>query len=91
MVEVSMCCFDFNMHRCNIVSTHQWKVADELMPAFRPQTTKLDQLPNISFIMHKPEPLGMDTLFVCCFLHVFLLLHLLFQNILLFYSYRYRV
>jgi hypothetical protein len=28
------------------------------MSAFRPRTTKLGGLPNISFVMRKPEPLG---------------------------------
>ncbi len=35
----------------------QWIVADESMSAWRPRTTALG-LPNISFIICKPEPLG---------------------------------
>jgi hypothetical protein len=40
------------------VQASSWKVIDELMCAWRPRTTALGGLPNISFIMRKPEPLG---------------------------------
>jgi hypothetical protein len=33
-------------------------VLDESMSSFRPCTTKLGGLPNISFILRKPEPIG---------------------------------
>jgi hypothetical protein len=35
-----------------------WIVADESMSAWRPRTTAFVGLPNISFIIRKPEPLG---------------------------------
>ncbi len=42
------------------VQASSWKVIDELMCAWRPCTTALRGLPNISFLMPKPEPLGMQ-------------------------------
>jgi len=36
----------------------QWDLVDETMSAFRPRTTQTGGLPNISFILWKPEPLG---------------------------------
>jgi hypothetical protein len=41
---------------------HAWKMADESMSVYRPCTTKLGGLPNISFVLRKPEPLGRFTL-----------------------------
>ena len=35
-------------------------VLDESMSAFIPRTTKSGNLPNISFIKRKPEPLGTE-------------------------------
>jgi hypothetical protein len=40
------------------VQASSWKVIDERMYAWRPHKTALVGLPNILFIMHKPEPLG---------------------------------
>ena len=36
------------------------KVLDESMSAFKPRTTKLSLLPNISYVQRKPEPLGTE-------------------------------
>jgi hypothetical protein len=49
---------EFNELRSKCVRGHVWKTADESMSAFWPLTTKLGGLPNISFIMWKPEHLG---------------------------------
>jgi len=51
---------EFNDIQRERVQASSWKVIDELMCAWRPCTTALGGLPNISFIMHKPEPLGMQ-------------------------------
>jgi hypothetical protein len=49
---------DFNEIRRSKVVCSQWIVADESMSAWRPRTTALGGLPNISFVIRKPEPLG---------------------------------
>ena len=59
---------DFNDIQRTSITTSRWKVADESMSAWRPRTTALGGLPNISFILRKPEPLGK---FFCCFLLFF--------------------
>ncbi len=41
-------------------------VLDEIMSAWRPQTTPTGGLPNVSFIPRKPEPLGTEFKTVCC-------------------------
>lgn len=50
----------FNMNRQQTVASSRVKTLDESMSAFRPQTTKTGNLPNISFILRKPEPLGTE-------------------------------
>src|SRR5210317_2001414 len=35
-------------------------VFDESMSPFKPRTTKVGGLPNISFIQRKPEPIGVE-------------------------------
>jgi hypothetical protein len=49
---------EFNEIRSSRLACSQWIVADETMCAWRPRTTALGGLPNISFIIQKPEPLG---------------------------------
>ncbi len=51
---------DFNDIRRTSITTSRWKVADESMSAWRPRTTALGGLPNISFVVRKPEPLGTE-------------------------------
>ena len=58
---------EFNDIRRERVRASSWKVIDELMSAWRPRTTALGGLPNISFILRKPEPLG-EGLLSSCFL-----------------------
>jgi hypothetical protein len=48
-----------NIWRTSIICS-RWKVADESMSAWRPRTTALGGLPNISFVVRKPEPLGTE-------------------------------
>ncbi len=42
------------------VRASKWKVVDESMSAWRPRTTALGGLLNISFVVQKPEDLGTD-------------------------------
>ena len=42
------------------------KVLDESMSAFRPRTTKTGGLPNLTWMIRKPEPLGTEFKTVCC-------------------------
>jgi hypothetical protein len=49
---------EFNYIRNTKVVCSQWISADETMCAWRPRTTALGGLPNISFVVRKPEPLG---------------------------------
>jgi len=59
----------FNENRKKTVQAPNIRVLDESMSAFRPRTTKTGDLPYISFIMRKPEPLGTEfkTLAACHF------------------------
>jgi hypothetical protein len=49
---------NFNQIQKNNVLSSEKRVLDETMSAFRPRTTRLGGLPNISYILWKPEPLG---------------------------------
>ena len=51
---------DFNAIRKEMILPSEIVAADESMSAFRPQTTKTGDLPNISFIARKPENLGTE-------------------------------
>ena len=51
---------DFNKVQLREINFSLWDLADETMSAFRPRTTKLGGLPNISFVLRKPEPLGSE-------------------------------
>jgi len=71
----SKCIDEFNKNRQMTVASSKIKVMDESMSAFRPQTTKTGNLPNISHILRKPEPLGSEYKVVACsktgmFLHL---------------------
>jgi hypothetical protein len=55
---------EFNVIRRNKAICSNWISADETMSAWRPRTTALGGLPNISFIVGKPEPLGKLILFL---------------------------
>ena len=56
----------FNENRKRTVAASATKVLDESMSAFRPRTDKTGDLPNISFIARKPEPLGTEFKTVAC-------------------------
>jgi hypothetical protein len=49
---------EFNVIRSTKLICSHWISADETMCAWRPRTTALGGLPNISFVVRKPEPLG---------------------------------
>jgi hypothetical protein len=49
---------EFNNNRKEKIHFLPWVAIDESMSAWKPQTTKNGNLPNISFIARKPEPLG---------------------------------
>jgi hypothetical protein len=49
---------EFNNNRKEKIHFPQWVAIDESMSAWKPRTTKNGNLPNISFIARKPEPLG---------------------------------
>ena len=49
---------EFNEIRTTKLTCSHWISADESMCAWRPRTTALGGLPNISFVVRKPEPLG---------------------------------
>ena len=49
-----------NMNRRETIASSRVKTHDESMSALKPQTTKKGNLPNISYIMRKPEPLGTE-------------------------------
>ena len=51
---------DFNANRAQNINLGMVLVLDELMSAYRPRKDKLGGLPNISFIMRKPKPLGTE-------------------------------
>jgi hypothetical protein len=59
---------EFNNNRFDRIQIARWLCIDESMSAWRPRTTPTGGLPNISFILRKPEPLGK---FFCCFLLFF--------------------
>ena len=50
----------FNENRSRSVAASRVLTMDESMSAFRPQTEKTGNLPNISYIMRKPEDLGTE-------------------------------
>jgi len=54
----------FNNNRYDKIQISLWLIIDETMSAWRPRTTPTSGLPNISFILRKPEPLGKS---LCCF------------------------
>jgi len=51
---------NFNEIRKVKLTNSDWALIDESMSAWRPRTTKLGGLPNLSHIPRKPEPLGTE-------------------------------
>jgi len=56
--QFSVAIGEFNEIRLSKSVCSQWIVTDKNMCAWRPRNTALGGLPNISFIIQKPEPLG---------------------------------
>lgn len=56
----------FNNNRKKNIAALIIKVFDESMSAWKPQTTQLGGLPNISYIIWKPEPLGTEFKSTAC-------------------------
>jgi hypothetical protein len=51
---------NFNLIRKHDILTSEKHILDESMSSYRPRVTKLGGLPNISYILRKPEPLGTE-------------------------------
>jgi len=51
---------NFNSIRGKKLYKSTWAVIDESMSSWRPRTTKLGGLPNLSHVPRKPEPLGTE-------------------------------
>jgi hypothetical protein len=56
----------YNQNQHNWVAASVRKVLDESMSAYRPCTSNTGGLPNISFILRKPEPLGTEFKTIAC-------------------------
>ena len=56
---------DFNNIRKENATASWIKAMDESMSAWRPRTTKNGGLPNISYAIRKPEPLGTEFKSAC--------------------------
>jgi hypothetical protein len=57
--EFSAAVDEINKQWRDLIKSSIVKVEDESMSAWCPRTTKTGGLPNISYIIQKPEPLGM--------------------------------
>ena len=64
--QFSSAIHEFNEIRNELITLSHVKVMDETMSPWRPRTSKNGRLPNISYIIRKPEPLGMEFKTVCC-------------------------
>jgi len=56
--QFSLAIDEFNSICQSELVCSQWISIDETMSAWKPRKTALGGLPNISFIVRKPEPLG---------------------------------
>jgi hypothetical protein len=57
---------EFNKNRGKMIAASVIKLLDELMSAWCPRKSKTGGLPNISFILRKPEPLGTEFKSMAC-------------------------
>jgi hypothetical protein len=55
-----------NNNRAYTVAASVIKLLDETMSAWQPRKDKTGGLPNISFILRKPEPLGTEFKSMAC-------------------------
>ncbi len=62
--EFSAAVDEFNQHHRDLIQASRWKVEDESMSAWCPHKPKTGGLPNISYVIQAPEPLGMFFCFV---------------------------
>ena len=58
--QVILAIEQFNENRSRTVASSNVNVMDESMSAFKPQTTATGNLPHLSFVKRKPEPLGTE-------------------------------
>jgi hypothetical protein len=56
----------FNNQRKAVVCASATKIIDESMSSFRPRTTASADCPHLSYILRKPEPLGVELKVVSC-------------------------
>ncbi len=56
--EFSSAVQELHQQQRALIKASNWKVEDESMSAWCPRITKTGGLPNISYIIRKPEPLG---------------------------------
>jgi hypothetical protein len=71
--EFSSAIDEFNLIRKTKLTCSPWISVDETMCAWRPRSTALGGLPNISFIVRKPEPLGKLNEFLFLFFKIYLI------------------
>jgi Transposase IS4 len=64
--KISSLIDEFNEKRRLVVAASRFKTLDESMSAFAPQTSKTGNLPHLSWIARKPEPLGTEFKNVAC-------------------------
>jgi hypothetical protein len=57
---------EFNKNRGKMVAASVIKLLDESMSSWRPRKIKTGGLPNTSFILRKPEPLGTEFKSMAC-------------------------
>jgi hypothetical protein len=57
---------EFNNNRSKVVAASVIKLLDESMSAWHHRKSKTGDLPNISFILWKPEPLGTEFRSMAC-------------------------
>ncbi|CAB9527834.1 unknown protein [Seminavis robusta] len=56
----------YNDKRARVIAASIRKIMDESMSAYKPQTTKTGNIPHLSYIDRKPEPLGTELKTVAC-------------------------
>ncbi len=57
---------EFVTNQSRLIAAAHWKVLDELMSPFRPRTLKTGNLPHISYLIRKPQPLGTEFKCAAC-------------------------
>jgi hypothetical protein len=70
--EFSAAVKEFNEQCSDLIKASQWKVEDESMSAWCPRKSKTGGLPNIFYVIRKPEPLGKFFILLLLFYSLFL-------------------